>query len=111
MRQVYFVTYTAPTMFEFQAGAVAMDHYQVYVGSQIPPTAELADAMWDGHLLPGNPMRCYTLPGNVGGFVDKFSPAGQLTYLAVFGLRQDGQRSQPSVLIPPAAPALMVELT
>jgi hypothetical protein len=111
LRQVYFVSYTAPTTFEIQSDGVAADHYQIYVGPSIPAEAELADAMWDGNLLPGNPMRCYTLPGAVKGFVDKFSPPGQQTYLAIFALRQDGSRSQPNVVIPPTPPAPMAELT
>lgn len=111
MRQVYFVSYTAPTTFEIQTNGIQMDHFQVYVGPEIPPAAEIADAMWDGNLLPGNPMRCYTLPGNVEGFVDHFSPGGQTTYLAIFGLRPDGTRSQPTVLIPPTPPARLAELT
>ena len=111
LRQVYFVTYQAPGTFEITKDQLPIDHYQVYVGPEIPPSADLADAMWDGNLLPGNPMRCYTLPGNVEGFVDKYSAPGQTVYLAVFALRQDGTRTQPTVMIPPAPPAMVAELT
>jgi hypothetical protein len=67
--------------------------------------------MWEGTLMPGNPMRCYNLPGQVDSFRDTFSPAGQDTYMAVFAVMPDGSRTQPTILIPPTPPAAMVDLS
>ena len=111
LRQVYFVTYQAPGLFQISKEGQAADQYQIFIGPQIPPTADLADAMWDGTLMAGNPMRCYTLPGHVDGFRDVFSKEGETTYMAVFAIMADGSRSQPSILIPTTPPASLAELT
>lgn len=110
-RQVFFITFTTPGLFQVRPPAEPVDHYLIYVGPQLPPNAQLADAMWDGNLLPGNPMRRYTLPGHVEGWTDKHHPPNQTVYMAVFATLQSGQRIQPEIVIPPTPPAMLAELT
>ena len=111
LRQVFFITFTAPAVFQIQKEGPPAQSYQIFLGPQIPPSAEIADALWDGTMLPGNPMRCYTLPSNVEGFRDASSPAGQTAYLAIFAIHPDGSRSQPALLIPHTPPAALADLT
>jgi hypothetical protein len=110
-RDVHFLRYEAPQTFAFETDGTTVEAYEVYLGPEIPESETVIDAMWDGHLPPGNSLERYTLPGVVEGFADKRSPAGQTTFLAVFAVYPDGTRAQPRVTIPTRPPKAIAELT
>jgi hypothetical protein len=109
LRPVTFIPYKAPQIFQILERD-GSQQYELYVGPQMPP-AEISDAMWDGALMPGNPMRCYHLPGNLEGFGDRIHAPGEDVFLCLFGVREDGSRFQPGLGIPASPPSIFAELT
>lgn len=109
LRPVTFIPYQAPEIFQILE-TEGVQSYEVYIGNQMPDAA-LSDAMWDGSLMPGNPMRSYRLPGNLEGFGDRVSPPGSQAFLCIFAVQADGSRKQPALGIPPSPPGFFAELT
>ena len=108
-RELKFVQYNQPVIFQIEKKSSNPDHYTFALGPVVPDP-KFGDALWDDKVLPGCPLQVFTLPGILEGFQTRASASGNTVHVAVLAFEADGSSYQPEVIQVVKPPSVITEI-